>query len=77
MHMKWLYLAVVSLLVGPVCAEPVELPAVSGQYIRIELPGENRVLSLAEVRVFSKGINLALNKEPLPVPWTAKQMATT
>ena len=62
MHMKWLYLAVVSLLVGPVCAEPVELPAVSGQYIRIELPGENRVLSLAEVRVFSKGINLALNK---------------
>ena len=43
-------------------AHAAELPAVHGQYIRIELPGENRALSLAEVRVFNKGINLALNK---------------
>ncbi|MDF7823577.1 discoidin domain-containing protein [Pontiellaceae bacterium B12227] len=36
------------------------LPA--GQYVRIELPGKNRVLSLAEVEVFAGGKNIARNK---------------
>lgn len=34
----------------------------SGRFVRIELPGTNRVLSLAEVQVFSGGKNIALNK---------------
>ena len=33
----------------------VELPAIRGQFVRIELPGKGRVLSLAEVAVFEKG----------------------
>lgn len=39
-----------------------ELPELCGQIVRIELPGESRVLSLAEVRVFEGGKNVALNK---------------
>ena len=31
----------------------------SGRYVRVELPGGNKILSLAEVEVFSKGENLA------------------
>jgi hypothetical protein len=31
----------------------------SGRYVRVELPGENRILSLAEVEVFAKGENIA------------------
>jgi len=49
---------------GSVCAAgPMELPVVRGQFVRIELPGEKRVLSLAEVAVFEKGVNLALRKK--------------
>ncbi|MCR9202161.1 MAG: right-handed parallel beta-helix repeat-containing protein [Planctomycetaceae bacterium] len=40
-----------------------ELPAVRGQFVRIELPGEKRVLSLAEVSVFEKQVNVALKKK--------------
>ena len=40
-----------------------ELPEVSGQFVRIELPGKNRVLSLAEVEVYSGGQNIALNQK--------------
>lgn len=40
----------------------LKLPAVLGQFVRIELPGEARVLSLAEVMVFEKGKNVALNR---------------
>jgi hypothetical protein len=36
---------------------------VKGQYVRIELPGGGRTLSLAEVMVFEKGVNKALNKK--------------
>jgi arylsulfatase A-like enzyme len=35
----------------------------SGRIVRIELPGEERVLSLAEVEVFSGGINVAENQK--------------
>ncbi|MFN0050657.1 MAG: DUF1553 domain-containing protein [Planctomycetales bacterium] len=44
-----------------VAAEDAEHPnaAVKGRYIRIELAGDNRILSLAEVQVFSGSDNLA------------------
>ena len=41
----------------------IELPQVRGQFVRIELPGEKRVLSLAEVSVFEKQVNVALKKK--------------
>jgi hypothetical protein len=31
----------------------------SGRYVRVELPGSNKILSLAEVEVFAKGENIA------------------
>ncbi|AWM40413.1 dehydrogenase [Gemmata obscuriglobus] len=34
--------------------------SVSGRYVRIELPGKQRTLTLAEVQVFSEGANAAL-----------------
>ena len=37
----------------------VPLAPVIGRYVRIELPGSERVLSLAEVEVFSRGENIA------------------
>ena len=48
-------------------AEVVELPPVSGElrarYVRVELPGRNKILSLAEVEVFGAGPeNLARGK---------------
>ena len=50
-------------LANPCPAAPsIELPAVSGQFVRIELPGDARTLSLAEVGVFTKGGNLAKGK---------------
>ena len=60
---------------GALCAEAVagsiELPAVRGQIIRIELPGDDRVLSLAEVRVFEKGAISFLVRRPISVDMTA------
>lgn len=41
----------------------MKLPAVRGQFVRIELSGKGRVLSLAEVEVYEKGMNLALKKK--------------
>ncbi|MFO0880913.1 MAG: PVC-type heme-binding CxxCH protein [Gemmataceae bacterium] len=45
---------------------PKELPSsaandrsVKGRYVRIELPGKQRTLTLAEVEVFSEGVNVA------------------
>ena len=38
---------------------PPENAAVSGRFVRIELPGDQRILSLAEVQVFSGNDNLA------------------
>lgn len=40
-------------------SSPIPLPEVRGRFVRIELPGEKRTLSLAEVEVFEKGVNLA------------------
>ena len=37
------------------------LPA--GRYVRIELPGNQRILSLAEVEVFAGGKNVAINRK--------------
>lgn len=42
---------------------PIELPDVKGQFVRIELPSEKRVLSLAEVSVFETQVNVALKKK--------------
>jgi len=36
---------------------------VKGRYVRVLLPGDNRILSLAEVQVFSGGKNVALGKK--------------
>ncbi len=44
-------------------ASSMGLPEVRGQFVRIELPGKSRQLSLAEVQVFEKGVNLALKKK--------------
>ena len=38
-----------------------------GRHVRIELPGGGRTLSLAEVMVFEKGVNKALQQESLTV----------
>jgi hypothetical protein len=38
----------------------LEAPASKGQFLRIELPGPERILSLAEVQIVSKGENVAL-----------------
>jgi hypothetical protein len=40
--------------------EPSVVKPVSAQYVRIELPGKGKILSLAEVEVISRGENLAL-----------------
>ena len=42
--------------------DPIALPEVHGQFVRIELPGKNRVLSLAEVAVYEKQKNVAQKK---------------
>ena len=44
----------------PLSAQDHARPAV--RYVRIELPGKNRVLSLAEVQVFRDGVNVAQGK---------------
>ena len=44
-------------------AQSIELPTIQGQFIRIELPGEQRTLSLAEVQIFTNGTNLAKGKK--------------
>ncbi|MFN6164572.1 MAG: DUF1553 domain-containing protein [Planctomycetota bacterium] len=40
--------------------DPDEASASMGRFLRIELPGPERILSLAEVQIFSKGENIAL-----------------
>ena len=39
------------------------LKDVKGQFVRVELPGDARTLSLAEVMVFEKGVNKALKQK--------------
>lgn len=43
----------------PVSSPPESSPAVDGRYVRIDLPGEERTLTLAEVQVISDGVNIA------------------
>ncbi|HEX7376239.1 MAG TPA: DUF1553 domain-containing protein [Pirellulales bacterium] len=43
--------------------EPPQGQAVSGRYVRIELPGKDKILSLAEVQVFHGETNIALAGE--------------
>ncbi len=52
---------VVSRVVATVA--PAANPSVRGRYLRIELPGKEKILSLAEVQVFKGAINLALRGE--------------
>ncbi|MGB1127438.1 MAG: glycosyl hydrolase family 95 catalytic domain-containing protein, partial [Opitutales bacterium] len=44
-------------------AKPIPMPASKGRFVRIELPGNERILSLAEVEVFSEGKNIALKQK--------------
>ena len=37
--------------------------SVTGRYVRVTLPGDGRILSLAEVEVYSDGKNIALGKQ--------------
>ena len=48
---------------GAAGATKYGLPVVNGQFVRIELPGKKRTLSLAEVEVFANGRNVALNQK--------------
>ncbi|CAA6691685.1 MULTISPECIES: GDSL-type esterase/lipase family protein [unclassified Lentimonas] len=63
MHSLPRFLSILCILSLPLTVMAGELPKVSGQIVRIELPGENRTLALAEVGVFEKGVNLALNQQ--------------
>lgn len=67
--MRYLYHLLIILSAGALHLEAaptsIELPGISGQIVRIELPGENRTLALAEVGVFWGGVNLALNKSAM------------
>jgi hypothetical protein len=38
-----------------------EHASIEGRYVRIDLPGEKKILSLAEVQVFADGVNIARN----------------
>lgn len=38
---------------------PATSTAIAGKYVRVELPGSDRILSLAEVEIFSQGTNVA------------------
>lgn len=77
-HQSWLASLLAGHLVAPEASAPsapaskgrpspaataLELPAVSGRFVRIELPGSKRTLSLAEVEVFANGENVALNQK--------------
>lgn len=42
---------------------PIGNPAVRGRYVRVELPGKDKILSLAEVQVFNGASNVALRGE--------------
>ena len=50
----------VSMLVGTARAQ--SMPAVTGQYVQVMLPGASHTLSLAEVQVFSGATNVALRQ---------------
>jgi putative heme-binding domain-containing protein len=57
-----LYPKIEPLLAGlpkELAAEAGKTPAILGRYVRIELPGPRRTLTLAEVEVFSDGHNIA------------------
>ena len=43
--------------------EPPQGKSLSGRFVRLEIPGKNKMLSLAEVQVFSGADNLAKNGE--------------
>jgi len=56
-----LYPRIVPLLDGlpPELAGTGKTAAVAGRYVRIELPGKQRTLTLAEVEIYSDGVNIA------------------
>ena len=72
---------------GAEVASDVEEKAPVGRFVRVELPGKAKILSLAEVEVFSEGANVALGARPssraptTPAPprgrSTARPMAAT
>ncbi|MGB1127429.1 MAG: discoidin domain-containing protein [Opitutales bacterium] len=43
--------------------KPIPMPVSKGRFVRIELPGDTRILSLAEVEVFSAGKNIAVKQK--------------
>jgi putative membrane-bound dehydrogenase-like protein len=56
-------LASVSGLPDPLAQQIGDAKGAAGRYVRIELPGKQRVLTLAEVQVMSEGKNVALKKK--------------
>jgi hypothetical protein len=51
---------VLSRFVATAASADMEDKRLSGRFVRIEIPGANKILSLAEVQVFSDGENVAL-----------------
>lgn len=56
-------LSTVSTLPDPLAAQLGDASGAAGRFVRIELPGKQRVLTLAEVQVMSEGKNVALKKK--------------
>ncbi|MDN5941322.1 MAG: hypothetical protein L0H94_05510 [Nitrospira sp.] len=70
---RWSSSILLVLLCWPAFAQAPQPP--TGQYIRIELPGVERTLSLAEVRVYSGEKNIAPHGKPTQVSTFADAVA--
>ena len=44
-------------------AKPIPMPVSKGRFVRIELPGNERILSLAEVEIYEGGKNVAVKQK--------------
>lgn len=44
----------------PAAPQQATGPGLNGRYVRVEIPGKGKILNLAEVQVFSGGVNVAL-----------------
>ena len=53
---------VLALAVAMLAQQPASAETQLGRFVRVELPGDGRTLSLAEVEVFADGKNIAVNK---------------
>src|SRR4029078_8810468 len=65
MMARWSSIILIVFFCWPAFAQALQ--PLSGQYIRIELPGAERTLSLAEVKVYSGQKNIAPHGKPTQV----------